>query len=163
MRFICAYSSVVRQMPGYNPQRRGTARTLPKSLCCPTYFLFCVILYIVCVLYYCHRVATQLQLTNISYHSISKIKIVLTTSISFTRWPFKWQYPVCNSIITVSLFLLKLSNLPDLLPEGYIKKVLYLPLLVNGQPMLMLILVQSQISPLACMPRTGSDPVRACQ
>jgi hypothetical protein len=24
----------------------------------------------VCVLYYCHRVSTQLQLTNISYHFI---------------------------------------------------------------------------------------------
>jgi len=33
-------------------------------MCC----LFCVVLCIVCkcVLYYCHRVATQLQLTNIS-------------------------------------------------------------------------------------------------
>ena len=26
-----AFSSVVRQMPGYNSQRRGTARTLPNS------------------------------------------------------------------------------------------------------------------------------------
>ena len=44
---------------------------------------FCVVLYIVCfvsfcvlfvfkcVLYYCHRVATQLQLTKISYHITS--------------------------------------------------------------------------------------------
>jgi len=36
---------------------------------------FCVVLRIVCVLYYCHRVATQFQLTNmyhiISYHIIS--------------------------------------------------------------------------------------------
>ena len=30
-------------------------------LCCPMYWL--------CVLYHCHRVLTQLQLTNISYHS----------------------------------------------------------------------------------------------
>jgi len=26
-----------------------------------------------CVLYYCHRVTTQLQLTNISYHIISDV------------------------------------------------------------------------------------------
>jgi hypothetical protein len=52
-------------------------------LCFSMYCLFCVVVCIVCyvsfsvlfvcicVLYYCHRVATQLQLTNISYHIIS--------------------------------------------------------------------------------------------
>jgi hypothetical protein len=39
--------------------------------CCFLYCLFCVVLCVlfvcICVLYYCHRVATQLQL-NISYH-----------------------------------------------------------------------------------------------
>ena len=39
LRFFRAFSSVVRQIPGYNPQRRGTARTLPN---------FCVVLCIVC-------------------------------------------------------------------------------------------------------------------
>ena len=43
------------------------------------YVLFCIFCYTVlfyvlfvykCVLYYCHRVLTQLQLTNISYHNI---------------------------------------------------------------------------------------------
>jgi len=29
--------------------------------------LFSVLFVCICVLYYCHRVATQLQLTNISY------------------------------------------------------------------------------------------------
>jgi hypothetical protein len=47
--FFRAFSSVVRQIPGYNPQRRGTARTLPKCLCCPIYCWFHVVLCIVCV------------------------------------------------------------------------------------------------------------------
>ena len=49
LRFFRAFSSVVRQMPGYNSPRQGTASILPKFLCCSTYCLFCVILCIVCV------------------------------------------------------------------------------------------------------------------
>ena len=36
-------------MLGQNPQRRGTARNLPKFLCCSMYCLFCVVLCTVCV------------------------------------------------------------------------------------------------------------------
>ena len=66
LKFFRAFSSDVRQMPGYNSQRRGTAPTLPKLI-----VLFCVFL-CKCVLYYCHRVATQLQFNKyiISYNLI---------------------------------------------------------------------------------------------
>jgi hypothetical protein len=47
MRFFYAFSSVVRQMPGYNQQRRGTARTLPNF--CVVLCVVCVVLCIVCV------------------------------------------------------------------------------------------------------------------
>jgi hypothetical protein len=80
LRFFHAFSSVVRQMPGYNSPSRGTARTLPKFLCCSQNFCvvlcivsfvsFCVLFVCKCVLYNCHWVATQLQLTNISRYII---------------------------------------------------------------------------------------------
>ena len=45
LRFFLAFSSVVRQMPGYNSQIRGTARTLPKLI-----VLFYLLLAYKCVL-----------------------------------------------------------------------------------------------------------------
>ena len=49
-------------MSGYNSQRRGTARTLPQLI-----VWFCVVFVCKCVLYFCHPVTTQLQLTDILY------------------------------------------------------------------------------------------------
>ena len=57
LRVFRAFSSVVRQMPGYNTHRRDSSQ------------INCVVLCVVvckCVLYCCLRVLTQLQLTNIS-------------------------------------------------------------------------------------------------
>ena len=67
--FPC-FPSVVWQMPRYNPQRRGTARTLPNFcvvLCIDCFVTLSVLFVCICVLNYCHQVATQMQL-NISYH-----------------------------------------------------------------------------------------------
>ena len=80
--FPCFFSAV-RPMPGYNPQRRGTARTIPNFcvvLCIVCFVSFCVFFVCICVLYYCHRLATQIAVNkciisyishHISYHIIS--------------------------------------------------------------------------------------------
>ena len=103
-RVFRAFSSVVRQMPGYNSQRWGTARTLPSSLTVLFYVLFglivsfCVLLVCKCVLYYCHRVSTQLKLTNISYlisNIIIKLFCVLAGrfAVDIWWWPL-WRWGV---------------------------------------------------------------------
>jgi hypothetical protein len=75
LRFFRAFFSVVRQMPGYNRQRRGTARTLPKFLCCSIYCFLCV-LCIVCV-WMCTVLLPPSTAVNkyimscISYHIVS--------------------------------------------------------------------------------------------
>jgi len=81
LRVFRAFSSVVKQMPGYNSPRRGTARTLPNYcvvLCIFCFASFCVLFVCKCVLYYCHRVTTQLQLTNISYHIFPNSRLKVT-------------------------------------------------------------------------------------
>ena len=87
LRFIRTFSSVVRQTPGYTSQRRGTVRTLPKLI-----VLFCVLLVCKCALYYCHRVSTQLQLTNISLHLSKEMPNILmipnaTCQMHIFTWP----------------------------------------------------------------------------
>ena len=80
-------------------KRRGTARTLPKFLFRSTYCLFCVVLCILCVckcvLYWCHRVATQLQLTNISYQmSTRNIFWGVKTAGACGEQPYHFRVPI---------------------------------------------------------------------
>ena len=102
LRFFRAFSSVVRQMPGYNSQRQGTARTLPKLI-----VLFCVLFMCKCVLYCCHRVSTQLQIKkNISIYqhpeeSILNFFFFQCHHISFCglRGPPSWSWQECNRLL----------------------------------------------------------------
>jgi hypothetical protein len=54
LRYFRAFSSVVRQMPGYNSQRRGTAPTLSKLFVLfYVLFVLCRSAYCLCVNVYC--------------------------------------------------------------------------------------------------------------
>ena len=100
LRVFLASFSVVRQMPGHNSQRQGTARTLFKLI-----VLFYVLFVCKCVLYYCHRATTQLQLSNISYHIRYKEELYKVTSLQIIWWKLnlarqflvhRWPWPTIH-------------------------------------------------------------------
>ena len=66
--------------------------------------LFCVLFMCKCVLYYCHRVSTQLQLTNISY------RIIRVASVRFL-WFSKQEYPRTGSLHSYYINLLTPNDL----------------------------------------------------
>jgi hypothetical protein len=66
------FSSVVRQMPGKTRKIRARPALFQNfcvGLCIVCFVSFCVLFVCKCVQNYCHRVASKLHLTNISYHN----------------------------------------------------------------------------------------------
>jgi hypothetical protein len=89
LRFFRAFSSVVRQLPGYKSQRRGTARTLPIIFVLfYVLFVLCRSVYCLCVNVYCTAASgwqPNCSLTNISiYHIINRIFQFVPTSLTRT-------------------------------------------------------------------------------
>jgi hypothetical protein len=79
---------------GKTRKRRGTARTLPNFcvVCILCFVSFSALFLCICVPYYCHRVATQLQL-NISYH-ISLLRLCKEKVAVCCEIPTKHIYPI---------------------------------------------------------------------
>jgi hypothetical protein len=124
LRFFRAFSSAVRQMPGYNSQKRDTARTLPKLI-----MLFCVLFVCKCVLYCCRRVATQLQFNKyiISYIIYPRYIFVRGHAVGWgtalqagrsrpwfsmvSIWIFHWHNPyICTMVLGSTQPLTKMST-----------------------------------------------------
>ena len=54
---------------------------------------YSVLFVCICVLYYCHRVATQLQLTNISYHNLRLRSRTIVPAIAMYLHSSRQQVP----------------------------------------------------------------------
>jgi hypothetical protein len=114
LRFFRSFSSVVRQMPGYNSQRRGTARTLPKFIA-----LFCLLFVCKCVLYYCHRVTTQLLFVLFGCYLCCSVYCLCVNEYCTTATGWQPNCYLCCSVITcVVLCTVCVQMCTVLLPPG---------------------------------------------
>jgi hypothetical protein len=85
--FVCTQHTYVTCIIICKTLKDGTRPALFQNFCvvlCIVGFVSsCVLLVYKCVMYYCHRVASQLQLTNISYHITSYIISYITFASNF--------------------------------------------------------------------------------
>jgi len=109
LKFSCAFSSVVwRQMPGYNLQRRGTARTVPKVFVLfYVLFVLCHSVCCLCVIVYC-TTATWWQpncsLTNISYHiSYLTVDSMMYEKAWIFHQPCLWKTCISHTVLLLTV------------------------------------------------------------
>jgi len=99
--------------------------------------MFYVLFVCKCVLYYCHRVTTQLQLTNISYNIVS-FSLIIPPPLFILHCHLSLLFPFKISVIFLFLFLLFFFNflflytLPFIifLVSGYHLIFLFVPVLL---------------------------------
>ena len=104
LTFLRVFSSVVQGKTHKDGSRPALFQTFWVVLCIVCFMSFCVLFVCKCVLYYCHQVATQLQLTNISHHITShhininiNININITITITY-HVIYHMSYIICHNI-----------------------------------------------------------------
>jgi hypothetical protein len=106
--FFLSCKANVRVKPSKMEHGPHSFKILCVVLCIVCFVSFCLLFVCKCVLNYCHRVATQLQLINISYHIISYVPLCLTSNNS-TFCPhrvfmcFVW---ISEQAATMSLYII---------------------------------------------------------
>ena len=102
---------------------------------------------------YCGQSISHDECQAVSDACLHLLHSGLFTSSSLNRCPFDWQCPVSSHAIFLSRFLLKLNNSPTFFAEGFLRQPLAcLCLHVDCQcSWKVLLLVQSQITPLAAL------------
>ena len=126
------------------PPKTGHSPHCSNILCCSMYCLFCVVLCIMwvwvsvwvcvrvckCVLYYCHRVATQLQFTNISYRIVPYHSI----SLFFFIYAYVSQAVSLAQVSPAKLYMQLLSppHVPHALPISFFPKGLFNPKVLSS-------------------------------
>jgi ribosomal protein L36 len=95
-------------MPGYNSQRRGTARTLPKFLCCSKYCLFCIVLCIVCVL-----MCTVLLSLGVNPIAVNRfiISIISSKRVTRERTKFDTEYKSSKFFLEIMTLVSSANNI----------------------------------------------------
>ena len=102
------FSLCIQQPQILNKVQKPAERNIPKSLCFVKWWPWCLYLNV-----------AKASATKICDACLHLSHSGLFTRPSLNTFPFKWQSPFSNPAIILSWFLLRLSNSPSLITEGF--------------------------------------------
>ena len=105
LKFFRAFCSVVRQIPGAKTGRGPhSSKTFFVVLCIVCFVSFCVLFVCKCALYYCHRVATQLQFNKNIIYFLQKVNFLRNRKLPPPQYISLLNHPL-NILITLILLV----------------------------------------------------------